>query len=117
MRALRRRRRRRIKTGAAQRMATADSRDAHPATRPDAVAADRFVDIFGAGREIPALPAENGGKSQLIDADRAIRHATWGHAERAHFAGAAISAWRASICASASATASKVSKVEAWRAL
>src|SRR5271157_4473199 len=109
---------RRIIAGPAPRMATAHPRGAHPGARPDAVPLDRLVRIGRAARQIAALPPKQARERQLIEADHHMRGAARREGERAHDAGAdALAPSRAAIWPSASATALKVSRVEAWRAL
>ena len=79
---------------------------------------DRLVRIDRAGRQVPALPADQARKRELIEADERVGGAARRDSERAHDAGAAWrTAWRATTWASASTTASNVNNVEAWRAL
>ena len=82
------------------------------------MALDRLVRIGRTSRQIPALPANEARERELVKADQSVRSAPGRDNQRAHGAGAAASAAsRAAICAKASATASKVNNVEAWRAL
>src|SRR5271165_3201748 len=97
-------------------MATADTRHPHPRACPNPVALNGFVGIGGAAGQIAALPAKHARQRQLIEPDRGVGGPTW--RKRAHDAEAASAApCRAAIWPSASATASKVNSVEAWRAL
>src|ERR1700722_17671729 len=77
---------------------------------------DRLVRIIRAAWQIAALAPDQRRQRQLVKPDQAMRRAPWREDERPHGAGAGA-ALVASIWASASATASKVSSVEAWRGL
>ncbi len=110
-------------------MAATYPRGAHPAARPKPMALDRLVRIGRAAREITALAPDERGKRQLIDADERVREAARREPQGVHGAGAGTAsasgssapvlaaACLAAIWPSASTTASKVSNVEAWRAL
>ncbi len=108
-------------------MAATYPRGAHPAARPKPMALDRLVRIGRATREITALASDERRKRQLIDADERVREAARREPQGVHGAGAAsasgssapvlAAACLAAIWPSASTTASKVSNVEAWRAL
>src|SRR5207244_12611705 len=112
-----------IEPGAAERMAAQQPRQRHPAAGPQAKPADRLVGVFRAGRQVPAMPADQRREGVAIDLDQAAscQPGGTGHGGeegRAHAYSAANEPRRlASIWSIAETTASKVSKVEAWRAL
>ena len=77
-----------------------------------------FVRIGRTGRQIAALPAEEARERELVKANQRVGRPARREDKRAHGAGAAAGvASRVAICARASETASKVNRVEAWRAL
>lgn len=59
-----------------ERPASADSRDAHPAARPETVTLDRLIRVCGAGRPVPALAPDEARQCQLIEADRDMGRST-----------------------------------------
>lgn len=69
----RQRRRHRIEAAAAPWMAAAQARQPHPAPGPNPVPPDGFVHILRTGRQIAAVPAEDGRKRQLISPDEDMR--------------------------------------------
>src|SRR5262249_15922070 len=112
------------------------ARQRHPAARPEAEAADGLVGIVRAGRQVPALEADQGRQYVAIETDQALsqepRRAPRGieHRSDAHrrlsrprrldavvHSAATVSRRLASIWLMASTTASKVNIVEAWPAL
>ena len=61
-----------FKTIFAERPTAADPGETHPASGPEAVPLDRFVRIFGTGRQMPALAADETRQAQLITPDRPV---------------------------------------------
>ena len=111
-------RRWRVVARAAPRMAAAYPRQAHPRARPQPMPLDRFVRVGRAGRQIPALTAEQGRERELVEADQRVSGAARAEDESAHEAPApSFAVSRAAIWPRASTTALNVSRVEAWRAL
>src|SRR4051794_31500203 len=142
-----------VEAAGAARAAAADAKQRHPAAGPKAVAGNRLVAIFGAGRDMAAGIADEAGQRQLVETDEPHAEQTGGGlaertgivaggacglftrlvrsgraavilivslrgAELAHPGYASTTSARfASICPIASTTASKVSIVDAWRAL
>src|SRR5262245_52433709 len=115
-------------------MAAEEPRQRHPAARPQAEAPDRLIGVLRAGRQVPALKADQGREGVAIDSDEAapghpggapcgVEDPSRTHCLLLAFSCApthsAATAPRrlASIWLIASTTASKVSIVEAWRAL
>ena len=72
---------------------------------------DGLIHVVGTGRKVAALPAENAGQGELVGPDRRVGEATRQPLPHA----AAVVAAAAFV--TASTTASKVSKVDACRAL
>src|SRR5208337_2535907 len=112
-RAGRNRLRRRIESRAAPGMAATDARSAHPRPGPSAVTGDRLVGIGRATRQVAALPADQARQRELVEPNQRMRRPA--RRERGHDASAVSALFRA-IWPRASATASNVSRVEAWRA-
>src|SRR5690349_2013234 len=114
-------------------MATANSRQRHPAAGPQAEARDRLLGIVRASRQMAAARAHQPRQRVLIGSDQAApeqargllcsaMERSWLHNRCAVFRNddyfaAAVGVRLFSICPMASTTASNVSKVEAWRAL
>ena len=115
-------------------MAAADARERQPAAAPGAVAIDGFERVFRAGRQVPALPADQRLQRPAIGVDRRLGDGLgqppcrlrWQLRPRRPFeapqaeacaASAAGSSCLASALASAASTASNTSSVEACRAL
>src|SRR6202453_4160812 len=100
-------------------MAATNARRRHPTARPKPMVADRFVRVGRASRQVAALPPDEAGKSQLIEADQRPSALPRGRSEGLH--AVALAGIRApsaaAICPSASTTASNVSIVEACLAL
>ena len=98
-------------------------RQGHPAAGPQAESADRLVGVFGTGRQVPAMQADQRRERVAIDLDQAAsrqpRGAGHGIEEGAAHAYSAANEPRrlVSIWSIEETTASKVSRVEAWRAL
>lgn len=133
--------RHRIKPAGAARSATRDAKQRHPAAGPQTMAGDGLVTELGTGRDMPAAISDEAGKRELIQPDQAHAEQTVGGLaegtapvasggrrrgfrmstiRRAAHAGqptATLACVFASIWSIASTTASKVSIVEAWRAL
>lgn len=64
-------------------MTPANSGRSHPSPGPDPMALDRLVGIGRAGRYVAALPSDQRGDTQLIEADGEMRRAApGGHSER-----------------------------------
>src|SRR5690242_19869351 len=57
----------------AERPAAADPGQPDPAPRPESMPLDRLVRIFGAGRHVAALAADEAGEAQLIAPDGPMR--------------------------------------------
>ena len=98
-------------------MAPADAGRAHPGPGPKSMALDGLVGIGGAAGQVAALAAKDARERQLVEPDHRVRGAARRNGERAHDACADSADAFAAIWPSASATASNVSSVEAWRAL
>jgi hypothetical protein len=79
-----------IETGGAERMAAGEPGRGHPATGPQAESADRLLGIFGAGRQVPAVPAEERRKRVVVGFDQPAsgdaRGADHGMEQRPHAA-------------------------------
>lgn len=59
-----------IKAMAAPRMAATEPGEPHKSAGPEPVPSNGFIHVGRTGRQIAALPTEEGGKAQLIGADR-----------------------------------------------
>jgi len=92
-------------------VAAADTGKAHPAAGPKAMGLDRLIGIFGAARHVAALSPDEGRQGQLIGPDGPMGETAGPERDGCH------PALPVSIWSSAWTTASKVSRVEAWRAL
>ncbi len=82
-------------------MAAADPRGAHPSSRPEAVIFYRLVGIGGAGRQVPALAADQAGKADLIEPDQRMGGPARRQPERVHDAGLTILLSGSGRCAAA----------------
>src|SRR6516165_7973822 len=95
--------RRRIIAGASPRVASAHARQPHPGAGPKAMALDRLIRISRTCGQVPALPADQARKRELIEADERVSRAARRQNQSAHDAGAASrAAWRPAIWANAS---------------
>jgi hypothetical protein len=113
-------------------MTTAQSRQRHPSACPQSEPADRLVGIIGTGRQMPAVRTDQWREHDAIKCDQrpsglsggasadveqfAEQHCQGVWVKRRRYS-AATEPRLASISSIADTTASKVSKVEAWRAL
>lgn len=74
----------RIEAVRTARTAAHHAKQRHPATRPQTVPSNRFVSIFGAGRQMPAAIADDTGQGQLVEPDCAhAQQSSGGFPERA----------------------------------
>jgi len=119
-----------IQAGGAERLAAQQSRQSHPATGPKPVTLDRLVSIVRAGRQMPAVESDQrreriavrldqtaAGKSgrSARSVKQSVKRQRGGGQRR--YSAAALAARLVSIWPMASTTASKVSNVDACRAL
>lgn len=72
----------RIIARAAPRMTAAEARETHEPARPQSMAGNRLIGIIGTGRQITALPPDQGRETQLIGTDQHMAEATGQKRER-----------------------------------
>ena len=98
-------------------MTAQQARERHPGAGPQAIAVERLVGIFRAGRQMATMEADQGRERVTVDLHQSAAGEARG-VQKVHVAAFGPFAPRfASIWFIASTTASNVSSVEAWRAL